>query len=266
MRKAYVSMICGDGSYLPGLEALGASLDASGASAPKVVMVTPEVPRHVLQTLEGQAWQIRPVERLDAPIKGDPLFPRFRNTLTKLRAWELVEYDKLVFLDADTIVLSNVDELFDRPSFAAAPDFFLPDRFNSGVMVLTPDPKVFGQMLQILSTGESYDGGDQGFLNHFFHDWYQGPPARRLPPGYNLHHFVHQFLSAHDSLRPLASEEKIVHYTLQKPWQSANVAGGSELWWRMYGLVHPETDSAWKRQLHKLEDRSFDWMVSAIGG
>jgi len=40
-----------------------------------------------------------------------------------------------VFLDADTLVLDNVDELFERPELAAAPDVGWPDCFNSGVFV-----------------------------------------------------------------------------------------------------------------------------------
>jgi len=40
---------------------------------------------------------------------------RFARTYSKLRAFDLVEFDKIVFLDADTLVLRNIDELFARP-------------------------------------------------------------------------------------------------------------------------------------------------------
>ena len=40
-----------------------------------------------------------------------------------------------MLLDADTIVVQRIDDLFDRPGIAAAPDFFLPDQFNSGVFI-----------------------------------------------------------------------------------------------------------------------------------
>ena len=39
---------------------------------------------------------------------------------TKLHIWNLVDYDKVVYIDADTLVLQNVDELFDRPTPAGA--------------------------------------------------------------------------------------------------------------------------------------------------
>ena len=39
---------------------------------------------------------------------------------------------------ATYLVLSNVDELFDKEEFSAAPDDFWPDWFNSGVFVFRP--------------------------------------------------------------------------------------------------------------------------------
>jgi glycogenin glucosyltransferase len=47
-------------------------------------------------------------------------------TFTKLHAWRLTQYEKAVFLDADTLVVQNADELFDRPDFSAAPDIGMP--------------------------------------------------------------------------------------------------------------------------------------------
>jgi glycogenin glucosyltransferase len=49
---------------------------------------------------------------------------------TKLRMWQLTQYSKLVYIDADCMVVQPVDELFDLPvDFAAAPDVFPPGRF-----------------------------------------------------------------------------------------------------------------------------------------
>ena len=38
---------------------------------------------------------------------------RFEDTWTKLRAFELIDYDTLVFLDADITIFKNMDEVFD---------------------------------------------------------------------------------------------------------------------------------------------------------
>lgn len=266
MTRAYVTMIAGGDAYVPGVEALGNSLHATAPDELWVVMVTPDVSAAARTGLARQGWEIREVQPIPNPNPEHTLlFPRFGLTFGKLRAWDLTGIEKVVFLDADTIVLRNLDGLFARPSFAAAPDFFFADRFNSGVMVLDPSPEVFRAMLDQLGKASSYDGGDQGFLNDFFADWYAMPVANRLPAGCNMHHFVFQFLHAHPSLRRrLLDEVYVVHYTLQKPWLATTVSGGSELWWQNFLNVHPERHRQWVDRLHALEDWSFERVVAAL--
>jgi glycogenin glucosyltransferase len=195
------------------------------------------------------------------------MLPRFAAAYTKLRAWQLTEFDKVVVLDADTVVLKNVDDLFERPELSAAPDFFLPDRFNSGVMVLEPSQASFDRMVQRLGREASYDGGDQGFLNLFFEGWYAMTVEHRLPVGYNIANFIYEFMHSHESTwKNLQHEIKIVHYMVQKPWRSWPImTGASDLWWSAYFGVHPEKATALSSRLHRAEDRSFEllthWLV-----
>ncbi|KAJ6667489.1 hypothetical protein lerEdw1_016610 [Lerista edwardsae] len=107
-------------------------------------------------------------------------------TFTKLHCWTLTQYSKCVFMDADTLVLCNIDELFDREEFSAAPDSGWPDCFNSGVFVFQPSLKTFNLLLQFASEHGSFDGGDQGLLNSFFSNWAAADIAKHLPFVYNL--------------------------------------------------------------------------------
>lgn len=269
MKTAYVTTLCNGAGYVPGVEALGRSLDQTGTPHPKVVLHTSDVPFDARERLAEQGWWLREIEPIDNPSpSAGLLFDRFASVFTKLRAWELTEFDKVVLMDADMLVIRNIDDLFERPEFAAAPDFFLPDRFNSGLMVLDPSEDVFGRMMDALSTYPSYDGGDQGFLNTFLGNWYAMPIEHRLPAGYNLHHFIYQFLHGHPSLaNALEWEAKVLHYTMQKPWTSKpTLTGGSAMWWNVYFGVHPEADSELKRRVHEMEDWSFDRMVTALVG
>ena len=94
---------------------------------------------------------------------------------SKLALWGLTEYTKLVYVDADAVVLENVDELFEIDvAFAAAPDIFPPDKFNAGVLVVRPCPETHARLLELAPTAPSYDGGDTGFLNHCFPGWFAG--------------------------------------------------------------------------------------------
>ncbi|MFT3776005.1 MAG: glycosyltransferase family 8 protein [Minicystis sp.] len=269
MKTAYATTLTHGDAYAPGIEALGRSLRASGTRAPMVLMVTADVPARARDRLAAQGWFIREIEPVKNPTPArQQLFPRFDKVFTKLRAWELLDFDRVVLLDADTVVLRNIDELFERSELTAAPDFLLPHHFNSGVMVLEPAREKLARMLGALAAAPSYDGGDQGFLNTFFGDWYTAAGDRRLPTWYNLPNFIYQFMRGHEGTRAQVEREaKVLHYMVQKPWQSAStVTGGSEVWWNAYLGAHPELDTPWKRRLHALEDRSFDRAVAAFVG
>lgn len=267
MEAAYVTTLCNGEGYLPGVEALGKSLAAHGTTVPRVVLLTEDVGAKARKGLTEQGWQLRDVEPLENPNPETlHLFERFRSVYTKLRAWELIDLDKVVLLDADLITLQNIDDLFERPSISAAPDFFLPDRFNSGLMVIQPSTNTFDQMLEALWKTPSYDGGDQGFLNSFFSNWYAMDVSHRLPAGYNLQSFIFQFLSGHETLhQALRREAKVIHYSVQKPWKAkAGFTGASHEWWEAYFGVHPEKAREWKRRWHAIEDWTFDQAVAAL--
>jgi glycogenin glucosyltransferase len=267
MKAAYVTTLCNGEGYLPGVAALGKSLEAHGTKIPRVVLVTADVPAEARKRLTEHGWELRDVEPLENPNPNTAqLFERFQSVYTKLRAWQLVEFDKVVLLDADLITLKNIDDLFERPSIAAAPDFFLPDRFNSGLVVLEPSTETFGAMLEALWGTQSYDGGDQGFLNVFYPNWYAMDVSHRLPAGYNLQSFIFQFLHGHPTLKEaLLREAKVIHYSVQKPWLAKSVlTGGSEAWWDAYFGAYPERAKEWKRRWHAMEDWTFDHAVAAI--
>lgn len=84
--------------------------------------------------------------------------PELGVTFTKLHAWRLVRFQKCVFLDADTLVLCNVDELFEREEFSAAPDVGWPDCFNSGVFVYKPSLETFKNLYELAVNEGSFDG------------------------------------------------------------------------------------------------------------
>ena len=99
--------------------------------------------------------------------------------------------DVVVFLDADTVVTGDIDELFSRPTgtnmLAAAPDIAAADLFNAGVMAFVPDSNVADELFKLLSTAAlpAYDTGDQGFLNAYFAGWYTSEARYRLPLVFN---------------------------------------------------------------------------------
>ena len=84
--------------------------------------------------------------------------PELGVTFTKIHCWRLVRFQKCVFLDADCLVMSNVDELFERDEFSAAADVGWPDCFNSGVFVFKPSVQTYSNILHYAVTQGSFDG------------------------------------------------------------------------------------------------------------
>ena len=55
-------------------------------------------------------------------------------------------------------VVQNIDDLFERDEFAAAPDAGWPDCFNSGVFVFRPSLDTYQSLLQYAMQHGSFDG------------------------------------------------------------------------------------------------------------
>ena len=86
-------------------------------------------------------------------------------------AWQCkaVPLHAVVFLDADTIVVNNMDEAFKCPGFCAA--LRHSERFNSGVMVITPSEATFKGMMDSIQSTDSYTGYARWFSDCV---WTQG--------------------------------------------------------------------------------------------
>ena len=207
-RVAYVTYFDDDG-YFWGALAMARSL-AKVSSYPLVALVPagyrlPDVPFLPENLTVVRAPRIRN-ELFHRKHQG-----RFEFTFSKLGVFALTFLDRGVYLDADTVVLDGLDELFDRDGFSAAPDFgFTLHRevFNSGVFAFTPDADVFRDMMAKNGTLESYDGGDQGFLNSYF------PDVDWLDSSYNT---LWRMLESNPGVVGLG-DVKVLHFVGPKPW------------------------------------------------
>ena len=135
--QAYVTMATND-VYAIGAMVLGVTLRQSGTERRLVAMITSEVTEGMRGHLSKVFDVLFQVDTIDSMDSGNPSLLRRDDlgvTFTKIHCWRLVQFEKGVFLDADTMVLQNIDDLFDREELSAAPDAERPDCFNSGVFV-----------------------------------------------------------------------------------------------------------------------------------
>jgi hypothetical protein len=176
--------------------------------------------------LEKAGWKIRTEERLKVPSVDFSLIkPHRRLNLNKLKIFGWDEYDKIVFMDADTLVKGSIEDLFTMPGdFAAAPDvwFDIPHdpRFNSGVMVFKPRKWLFENMVEKLGDPEYHDPteGDQAFLQKYweYENW-------GLPTIYNLNLIMYEHYRK--TWDHLWMNTRIVHFTVRKPQEAWSKEG-----------------------------------------
>lgn len=109
-------------NYLPGAVLLAHSLRKQISKYPLIILYTPSLPKECLPALRHEASLtnaiLRPTQPLMPREQRNLIAARFEDTWTKLRVFELFEYERLVFLDADMLVFRNMDELFDLPLLA----------------------------------------------------------------------------------------------------------------------------------------------------
>jgi hypothetical protein len=230
---AYVTIVSGP-HYHHGVRALANSL-RKVSSIPLLALCTHDADQ---AALTASGVHVIDVPEIVNPNRTRRLQARFVATYTKLNVFRLDFLDRLVYLDGDTVVLQNVDDLFTGDDFAAAPDAGL-DRangkiFNSGVFAVTPSHELFHSMLDRLGNTASYDGGDQGFLNNVFPHW------RRLPQEYN----TTKRMFAHHPALFNAEEIKVLHYVGVKPWEPVKP-----------GVGYDELDLRWLEYLEDWELR-----------
>ena len=162
-----------------------------------VLLHTDDVDQDWLQALGRVGWEPRLCKHLECKSLYDgSQGNRFAGTFTKLQAFALIDFYKILLLDADLLVRCNVDHLFNRVCPAAlrrhagadTPDgqrmdgtsFFWPgsDRLrggiNAGVILLKPSLEVFHRMMEDLSAPQSWHHKsgmpEQDYLTLWFFD------------------------------------------------------------------------------------------------
>ena len=82
---------------------------------------------------------------------GRALGHRIRETHTRFHAWNYTEFSKIIYLDADLMLLTTIDKRFDLPDdFAATPcarPGVIDPCFNAGLLVLRPHSKVYQELM-----------------------------------------------------------------------------------------------------------------------
>jgi glycogenin len=229
--KTYLTVITTD-DYAVGAVALWESLRRTRPQYGLTVVITKKVSDECERSLQRSGLQtLRVDQQLRRSHASEAALRHWDNTFSKLLMFELVQFEKIVYLDADMMVLRNLDHLFAKPHMSAAvPDKLMPGHESwvqlcSALMVIEPQPGLAGAIMQHVPAVESKmkSFSDQDLLHEHFPNW-PSHPELELEQGYgvfpdSIDHYVKKFgynlnLSAPDE-RTIAA----VHFVgSRKPW------------------------------------------------
>jgi len=134
---------------------------------------------------------------------------------TKFELFSLIDFDKIIFLDSDTLILGNIDYLIDfKEDFGAVRELFI-DQHNTGVIVIGKkylNTKITEDLIKLTEVYGITEHLDQDIINNYFID-----VITDIPISYN---FLKTYNKGIFSRLGLPKYVKILHYVVKKPWQN----------------------------------------------
>ena len=231
VRYAYVTALWGDNEgYCLGAMVLGYALTRTGTQHDLVLLHDKDVTAQSLALL-GTVWTLqleRPINAHDDLfLSGRTSFSRFSHVFFKLHVFGLLDYDKVLMLDIDLVILGCLDYLFDyEPPMALwrgmtqtedqgfpidCRGFFGGDRgwcetngvntnyawcqmngVNAGVMLLRPNIETYNLVMHEVETVHHPEriacpGPEQDYLSRFFAAHWKHLSVLH---NYQLHHIL----------------------------------------------------------------------------
>ena len=157
------------------------------------------------------------------PHAGQPRFRRFANTYSKLLVQGLVEYECVLLMDADTVVVGPMDELVDCSS--GRPDALMAGvqdykrgrwrTFNTGVLRYRPSASELSRAIGLLLNSTARYQSDQTFINLVYPE---GSGAVSLLP-FMWNAMTHVQVQLPRFWASLSTPPAVLHFTEKKGWQ-----------------------------------------------
>lgn len=224
---SFVTVICNE-RYIPGVIALKRALEETKTKYPFHVLI-PEEQKNILKPqLVKHGIKIITRPNIIKNNGSEYSNHHWNNTFFKIAVTSLVEFDKIVFLDSDMLILNNIDELFLKSNLSAvvAGKTFHPEwvELNSGLMVIEPELSMYDKLVEeIDNTIEERNQkglpcGDQDVFARAFPEW-KNNEELHLDEKYNS---FFSYLNAYfkKKIYKRKKDVSIVHFVgTCKPWE-----------------------------------------------
>lgn len=159
MKQAYITLLSSV-NYLPAIIILNESLKNVNSKYPLIVLIVDNIYDQVINSLKEleiltlKVPYISYSEEIQNQFKGKDIL----NTASKLNIFLLDEIDKLVYLDADSFILQNIDDVFNYPDGSLLVDG---ENFNegfSGLFVFSPKNHYYDWYVNLIQSFPILDG------------------------------------------------------------------------------------------------------------
>lgn len=244
---SYITL-CATDNYLYGLIALMYMWKATKSKYPFTVLVVSTVSDFTKQVLREVGYTVVEIESRmpdnyletlqhnngDIYIgQANPNLSEggWHHTWNKFHIFNQTQFTKLLYLDADAIILKNMDHIFEFPPFSAVPEMNCwrdnSNRmtFNAGFLLVEPNSTTYNELMQLAANnivgttnnGIKYLCSDQDILNLYLSDWHNCHELH-LP----MSIFVNWYVSAnsYDWWQLHKNEICAIHMIGIKPWQA----------------------------------------------
>lgn len=248
-------------SYIAAVQVLGNSLrhnvNTSSVRMLLGIYADYNISNFLLERARAAGWELCYIPRIPNP----PYFTGKKrnkfssaNLFSKLAIWSWTQFERVVWLDSDMIVIKPLVGLFYiQHPFAACRNFAPGDSItapgldlNSGMLSVKPSFPEFVRLLQLMMVKTGYDThcGEQSFFSSIY-----AASMLELPWVFNAQiticYFEPDWWYRHDD------EIRVIHYTVIKPWTLTKKLARKkmrwvlphmqpliQLWWHMFNQTH----------------------------
>lgn len=232
---SYVTLLSND-DFIYGVLLLYKGLKETKSQFPLTCIVTDNVSKDIIYKLKQHNINIiiypeikTPQEFYEHNYKIDKLCANnWINVFSKLHIFNLDQFNKIIYLDADIMILKNLDHLFTYPHMSAPvvceyfnkwPNWI---HFNSGCMVIEPSKKLYKDILKFYynfnenNLSDYMFIADQEILNEYFKDW-SIKKELHLNKYYNIYPGL---ITNIKQLQDIRTNCYFIHFAGIKPWQN----------------------------------------------
>ncbi|KAI9830728.1 MAG: hypothetical protein M1819_005392 [Sarea resinae] len=306
-RRAWATLLTRP-SYLAGVIVLAYALKKQASQYPLIVLVTDSLPTTCLTALELEAphtnLAIKHVDSLLPAGDVNLIAERFADTWTKLRVFELTSYKTLVFLDADIMVMRNMDDIFEtglpaQDWLAAnhacvcnldhdpwAPEDWTPEncpytplRHPDALSTPTPVTEQARPTYHLLNSGVFMFHPSEELWDRM-HNFFNTTPSLKTykfpDQDFLADFFKNRWMSMgwqYNAIKTMRNwheniwrddEVKALHYIVDKPWASRIGAGGKAGYRGLDGVTHTWWWKAYDEWEHERENNGESHILSVV--